>query len=279
MGHGMVFVGIDLAAQADNTAVAFLDPNNKRFEAFTEREATRDPDLLCNECRGVLERHHADRIEAILNCASLHMAEVVCAVDVPFGWPTDWWDLMKNRSSPDQALPGALPTVPEADRLLSSREHDDRGDSVFFRETERVVSEVLPDVSPLSSVADRLLVAGIRFSSIMDQLDGDFRILVDSNFRLRRARLTLLECYPRATRDGLGLGAGRDDIVRWTGDHGEIPSATGVTSNHKRDAVLAAITAFSAYHNPTSIRWPETDTERTKAGSEGWIVFPKPGCV
>jgi predicted nuclease with RNAse H fold len=242
-GHGGETVGVDLAAEATRTAVAWID-----WSAAGAR------------VRGIELGADDDLVVAAL------MAADKAGVDCPLGWPDRFVEFVAAHRAGRVDVPRDTPG------------RDWRRD-LALRVTDQVTRE-LTGLIPLSVSADRIGHAAMRCAALLARLadrgrpvERDGRGVVVEVYpaaslkawglpyrgykraRHRRALGDLLDGL-RAAAPWLDLGAA-EPICR--------------SSDDATDAVIAALTARAAALGRVTTPAPE---HRAAAASEGWIALP-----
>lgn len=239
-------VGVDLAAEPDNTAVACLDWAGGRAEV---RE------LVVGADDAVLVRHLAPADKAGIDC--------------PFGWPRRFVDFVARHEAGAFVAPVDV-AGKDWRRLLANRETD--------LATREVVGLV-----PLSVAADRIGMAAMRCAGLLARLAAEGRpvdrggagVVVEVYpaaslkhwglpFRGYKGaahageRSTLVDRLATAA-PWLGLGAFELACRR---------------SDHALDAVVAALAARAAALGRAT---RPTPAQAAAAATEGWIALPTGG--
>lgn len=134
-----MFVGIDLAAEARNTAIAVLRDRGAQVAIEHVRVGADDDDIIA----GIASAHKA-------------------GVDIPFGWPVRFTDLITAHA---EALSSPQPDTGKEWRR-----------EILYRSTDLEVRRVVGKI-PLSVAADRIAHPAIRWAGIAARL-RDQRIAV-----------------------------------------------------------------------------------------------------
>ncbi|GAA0990491.1 DUF429 domain-containing protein [Acrocarpospora macrocephala] len=239
----MITVGIDLAAEAVDTAVAWVEWSENR--ARVTRVETRADDGLV--------------VEAILAAGK-------AGVDCPLGWPDRFVDFLVAHRGGEVALP-----LEGVGRLWRR--------DLANRVTDLVVRE-LTGQRPLSVAADRIGYVAMRCAGVMaelarrgqvvDRRGGGVVVEVYPAASLKRWGLPF-KGYKRAANlgelnrlvDGLGRAAPWLDLGAFEG--------VCRASDDAADAVVAALTARAAALGLVTAPSPgQAEAART----EGWIAVP-----
>lgn len=239
----MLTVGVDLAAQYRDTAVAYV-------EWFEGTAAVRD--LVCP----------ADDEAVILAVTRADKA----GIDCPLGWPDAFV---------------AFVDAHRAGRLQPPQ--DESGGSWRRRLVYRVTDEVVRDETnlvPLSVAADRIAHPAMRCAALMAQLAQEGRpvertgdgvvVEVYPAASLKKWELTH-RGYKRAPNVATlgGVVNALLDAAPWLslGEHED----TCRRSDHALDAVIAALTARAAWLGLTT---RPAEHQARNAQTEGWIAIP-----
>lgn len=239
----MLTIGVDLAAEADNTALA-------RLEWGTDVCSVRGIDCVCDD--GML-------VDALLAAGK-------AGVDCPLGWPVPFVEFVAAHRAGNVDVP------------VGTRGRDWRR-NLALRLTDRVVHD-RTGLTPLSVSADRIGYAAMRCAALLARLAAVGRPVdrcgtgvVVEVYPAASLKLWGLP-YRRYKRphelDGLGrLVDGLQAAAPWLdlGSHEPLCRR----SHDAFDAVIAALTAGAAFRGLTTT--PGEDVIET-ARSEGWIALP-----
>jgi len=237
----VITVGVDLAAQANGTAIAVIAWDVSHARVTTLIEGARDADVLAAAQGG-------DKV----------------GVDCPFGWPMEFVRLVHDHER------GQLAAPPSSGR--------DWRRGLTMRLTDQHVQQ-RTGLTPLSVAADRIGHAALRWAAIAATLDAagldvsrDGSGLLAEVYPAAALRHWQLPYRGykgpanRSARDGLvdGLRA----QAPWL-DLGEHAGACR-SSDHALDAVLCALVARAVALGASEPAGPHQPT----AAVEGWIHVP-----
>lgn len=231
-------LGVDLAAEAANTAIAGIDWSPAGASAHHVQVSITD-DVLVDAVRG------ADR----------------SGIDCPLGWPTEFVRFLGAWSAGTLVAPGST------DKAWRRR--------LAYRRTDEVVRERL-GLIPLSVAADRIAHPAMRWAGVMARLVAD-GVPVERTV-VEAYPAGSLKCWglPHRRYKGTANTAARDALVDellarapWLdlGGHEGLCRA----SDHALDAVLASLTARAA---ALGLTYPPAAEDAALATKEGWIVIP-----
>jgi predicted nuclease with RNAse H fold len=265
----MRVAGIDWATEPKNRAMVVI--NYRDDNLVVERIVSPLDDLSVQEA-----------------CTSQEY--VVVAVDIPFGWPSEFAGFVQEWS-PIQ------PCCEEVPQSLPFR----------YRQTELVVNGTL-NKWPLSVSSDRIALGARLWCHLM--MTGGLIERVDVLGNVHEDTPTIIEVYPAATLWAfrqhnltdedhikrykksiairkqlvqslkrafqIGMGQGVDETqivsprVRKNGE-------TREDDSDKTDAFICALTAlvYAGRISEWAVRTPQTDQESQAAKAEGWIFFPE----
>ena len=238
----MLTLGVDLAAEAANTAVAAID--------WTEGVAT-----VTSVVVGAAD---ADIVQAIVRAD-------VSGIDCPFGWPDTFIDFVSRHRD------GRLDAPPDSGR--------DWRRGLAFRRTDEVVHE-LTGRWPLSVATDRIGLAAMRAAAVLAQVEAA-GLPVDRGGRGRVVEVYpagALRTWglPATGYKGGAGSAAREGLVEslqaatpwlhWGGFEGRCRA-----SDDALDAVLCALVARA---HALGLGTQPVSDDRDAAGREGWIVLP-----
>lgn len=245
--------GIDLSAEARDTAICRIDWQPGRGVVQPPDEGAHDPDVLA-----ALHEAHAESI----------------GVDCPFGWPDRFVEAVAAHTShrpwPDRGFLG--PDSREALRL---------------RATDRYVRPFCPR-PPLSVSSDRIGVVAMRWAGLLDEFERETRKQVD-----RAGSGRLCEVYPAAALHQWGLHRpgykDRNDLPRARYAREEMVAdmraalpdleisdeveARCLESHDVLDALIAALVARAKTVGAV-LPLPDDEADREAAIREGWIAVP-----
>ena len=237
-----LFVGVDLAADPRRTGLATLREEGDRVRIESVRVGANDDDVLA----------------AVLSAAK-------AGIDVPFGWPRQFVDLVGGHHSGDLAVPED--TGPDWRR------------DVLYRRTDLEVRRLVGK-TPLSVAADKIAYPAIRWAAIAARLrEQGVPTPLDGT-------CVACEVYPGAALAAWGFGAVRYKKAKGTQERRELVEALDArwpwldwaghlglcaTSDDALDAVIAAVVAREVLHG----RAVSPPAELTAAATdEGWIWLP-----
>lgn len=242
--EGAVFLGVDLASVPARTAMAGLRLAGDGRRMVVEHVAL-----------GIDDDSLVDEISASLKAG----------IDVPFGWPQPFVDLVQAHAA--------------GTTQLSVGDDPNWRRSMAMRTTDLVVRDVLGLV-PLSVSTDRIAYPALRWSALEVRLrEAGVECARDGTGRV-------CEVYPAAALRSWGLsyrgykGTSGDGVrerlveslaraVPWLEWNGYRDAC--VRSDDMLDAVLAALVAHEVHRRNT--RTPSL-TQRDIALREGWIHLP-----
>lgn len=242
----MLTVGVDLAAEAKGTAVAWVEWDAER--AVVRRVLWRADD------------------EAVLGA----LAEADKAgIDCPLGWPDAFVAFVAEHQRGPVTMPDGFPDKGWK-RPLTMR----LTDLVAWRETGLRPLSVSADL--IGHVALRcacLLAESARRGLVIDRSGGGKIAEVYPAASLKV--WGLLHTGYKRRGDRQPLGALVDDLATRTAPWLELGDAAPVCRERHDafDAVIAALAARAVVLDLT--RRPETPEEITAARTEGWIAFPR----
>lgn len=303
------YLGVDLSADAANTAVAALAleaapttssrPTFKSVEAWTQTQFMRE--------RGLTGASNDDDFVTSLDSFAEEFDIRVIAMDAPFGFPSGWPDDWTNHTS------GQHPHFTPARHTLALNpkggDQATQPDSVFYRATEKCLAFKAEDqeaaegepstarsqIMPLSPVADRLIVPATRACwSLLPKLAArDWSIVRSPQSSIDDETRYVIEVYPSAVRalltgkkdGGTGKSARTTTIDALVdscrcdlpeGDDFRSRLHGVLTSGHKVDAFTAALMAHLWRTDPACRCKHESPHEHLVDRSEGWIQVPAP---
>lgn len=239
----MITVGVDLAAEPKNTAVAVIEWTAQGARV-TELDVDRSDESIVSACAG------ADKV----------------GLDCPIGWPEAFVAFVRahrdDRVTPPGATPGMQWRHPLANRLTDDVVHTEVG------------------VVPLSVSADRIARPAMRAAGLLaslagegDRLDrtgGGLVVEVYPAASLRQWALDHNGYKGKANLERLAtLASGLREAAPWldVDAFAELFSR----SDHAFDAVVAALTARAAAVGQAS---RPTAAQAKVAAYEGWIAVP-----
>lgn len=239
-----LFVGVDLAADPRRTGLATLCEDGDAVRIDDVRVGASDDDVLA----------------AVVPAAK-------AGVDVPFGWPRQFVDLVGGHHSGDLAVPED--TGPEWRR------------DVLYRRTDLEVRRLVGK-TPLSVAADKIAYPAIRWTVIAARLrEQGIPTPLDGTG-------ITCEVYPGAALAAWGFGSVRYKKATGAQVRGELVEALGAlwpwldwaghqglcaTTDDALDAVIAAVVAREVFRG----RAVSPSAELTAAAAdEGWIWLPTP---
>jgi predicted nuclease with RNAse H fold len=242
----MLTVGVDLAAEPERTAVAWLDW--RADGVLVSRIETRADDHLI--------------FGAIADAGK-------AAIDCPFGWPDRFVDFITAHRAGRVEVPSGV-----AGRVWRR--------DLALRVTDQAVY-ALTGLTPLSVSADRIGHTAMRCAGLLaecmrqgrpvDRKGDGVVVEVYPAASLKRWELPY-RGYKRASRDPNRSGLGRlMDELRATapwldfGDHEQVCRS----SDDAADAVVAALTAAASFHGLVTVPGEE---HIAAARTEGWIALP-----
>ncbi|WP_440086163.1 DUF429 domain-containing protein [Streptosporangium sp. LJ11] len=238
----MLTIGVDLAAEADRTAVAWLDWS-------TDGARVRDLKIQAGDDLIVEAIKSADK----------------AGIDCPLGWPDKFVDFIVAHRTGHVEVPGGVAGI------------DWRRD-LALRVTDRVTSELA--LRPLSVSADRIGHTAMRCAALLAELarQGQPVDRSGTGVVVEVYPAASLKCwglpynrYKRlANRAGLAqLVDVLQEAAPWLdlGIHEQVCR----TSDDAIDAVIAALVARAASQGLVTV--PAPDQVRS-ARSEGWIALP-----
>jgi predicted nuclease with RNAse H fold len=240
----MLTVGVDLAAEAERTAVA-------RIEWSSGRARIRE--VVCGADDGVI-------VAAI---AEAHKA----GIDCPLGWPDEFVAFVAAHRAGHVTIPAGI-TGREWRRGLT------------LRLTDRVVAAET-GLTPLSVSADRIGHVALRCAGLLAQLAGQGQAVdrtgggtVVEVYPAASLKVWGFDRHRGYKRPGNTEALGHlvdqlRDAAPWL-DFGGSESLCR-RSHDATDAVVAALTARAASRNLASV--PKPDQEPA-ARTEGWIAVP-----
>lgn len=198
-----------------------------------------------------LERARA--VELILAAVS---ADEWVAVDVPFGWPAPFVEVVSRYH--DRKPIGAPAGSSEGDRW--------RKRCLALRATDRHVIEAL-GVRPLSVAFDRLGATALSWAVVESDL-AEHGVAVDRTGRTGR----IIETYPKAAR--VAWNGGVETVLDGSGwlNHGEFTDELPGPGNHVVDALVCSLVARARALGTTGL--PQSD-DAVAATTEGWIHLPQ----
>ncbi|WP_344866676.1 DUF429 domain-containing protein [Planomonospora alba] len=237
----MLTVGIDLAAEAVRTAVAWLDwsPGGARVRDI---RIGADDDLVVEALTG------ADK----------------AGVDCPFGWPDGFVDFVTAHRAGHVDVPAGTPG------RVWRRE-------LTHRVTDRVVHD-LTGRRPLSVSADRIGHTAMRCAALLAEL-ARRGLPVDrggGGAVVEVYPAASLRCWGlphEGYKKDLGALGRLADGLRAAAPWLDLGPYDGCcrSSDHAMDAVVAALTARAAARGLVTAPTPE---QTRRARSEGWIALP-----
>ena len=212
----MKLAGIDLAAQAKNTALCVLDGRD-----IAELSTTGTDDMLVDGIRG---------------CAKV-------GIDAPFGWPRPFVAAIAAHRD-REAWPGR------------DVEQESFRRSLRLRRTDEAVCELGIGVTPLSVSTDRIGVAAFRCALLLDRIGGVDRSGVTGKVCEVYPAAALRRWYGDDARGYRSDEARRDDLLRRmarasglrVGSHRK----TLVGIDHAFDALVSALVALAVKRRATS---------------------------
>ncbi len=238
----MICVGIDLATEARNTAMARL--------------RWRDGSALVEHVQvGVDDEEIVDAVRSA----------DIAGIDCPLGWPEDFLDFLAAQRSGSMGAPD--------DSGIAWRR------SLAYRRTDVVVHEVTGRW-PLSVATDRIGLTAMRAVALLAALDA-IGVNVDRSGRGRIAevypaaalRLWNLPAQGyKGSKGRVALGqllAQFQAMAPWLA-LGKYAALMG-RSDHAFDAVIAALIARA---HSLELTAKPADVDRGHASVEGWIVLP-----
>jgi predicted nuclease with RNAse H fold len=235
----LITVGVDLAAEPKNTAVARIEWG-PRGATVTEVAVDQSNEHIVVVCGGAAK----------------------VGIDSPLGWPLEFIDFVIAQRD---GL--ALPSTDLAGRR-----------QLAFRETDRGVT-ALTGLRPLSVASDRIGLPAMRAVTLLRLLDPvgldrTGRGLVAETYPAAAlhewgfAHVGYKGPHKQATRveildslvatPGLSVAAAIAELCR--------------ASDHALDAVLCALIAKAVIEE--QIHWPATALQEERAKTEGWIAVP-----
>jgi predicted nuclease with RNAse H fold len=238
----MKTLGIDLAAQAKNTAACLVEwsRNNARVSSL---EVGLSDEALLDLVDG------ADKV----------------GIDAPFGWPDEFVDALSHHAGL-RAWPGAAHGDPDAFRAMLS-----------FRATDRAVAPVR---RPLSVSTDKIGVTAMRCAALLHRIGRVDRAgrgkVIEVYPAAALARWSL-----QASRYKAQLSAGAlPEMVAAL--RAALPTldlraaATATSSDHAFDALICALVGRAAALGLTD---PPPRPLLRRAKREGWIHVPRRGTL
>jgi predicted nuclease with RNAse H fold len=239
----MLTIGIDLAAEPKNTALA-------KIEWSTDKARVLDLRVDVNDDSIVDSAADTDKI----------------GIDCPLGWPDTFVRFLRSFH---EGSHDAIPAVADGTWRRS----------LAYRVTDEQVRADLADfkVIPLSVAADRIGLTAMRAARLQALLAADGH-KVD-----REGTGLIVEVYPagglaywgmnhrqyKGSKYEAALGELVDNLPRWL-EFGEYESLCR-RSDHAFDAVIAALLARAAALGFTK---PPTAGQQAAAVREGWIAMP-----
>lgn len=238
-----MFAGVDLAAEASRTGLALLSESDGK--CLVERLQVGADDISITDTISIAER---------------------TGVDVPFGWPDRFVELITAHSAQELHPPQS-----------TDREWR-RGNAM--RATDVAVHEQT-GIWPLSVATERIAYAAMRWAGIEASLrENGMRVARDGSG-------AILEVYPAAalkrwslqhrgykgtnnSASRLELVAGlseRTSYLDWNGHRDQC-----IEDDNALDAVLAALIAYEAFSGRCV---PPPDELLTVVEREGWIWIPR----
>jgi predicted nuclease with RNAse H fold len=240
----VITVGVDLAAEPKNTAIAVLDwgATSCRISALT---ADVDDDAVVAATRGAAK----------------------VGLDCPLGWPDEFVAFVVAHRDGHVTVPPEVPgnvwRQPLANRL-----------------TDLAVRERLPGLVPMSVSADRIARPAMRAAALLSRLAADGHcvdragsgLVVEAYPAASLKRWGLLARSYKGPANLTALSGLAAVVLRqadWLdlGEHHD----RFTTSDHCFDAVIAGLTARAA---ALGLTHPPGPAEAAAAGREGWIAVP-----
>ncbi len=242
-GGLMRTVGIDLAAEPVNTAVAVIEWRSQVARVVAVELPGADEAVL----------RHAQEADKV-------------GIDCPLGWPDDFVEFLSAHRGHQLLVPDAMPSA-------SWRR------SLAYRSTDEYVRSVL-GIVPLSVATDRIGVTAMRAAQlqallaqhgyIVDRAGSGLVVEVYPAAGLKRWGLPYRRYKGINGRSTLSALVDQlQQAVPWLhlGDHEQ----TCRHSDHMLDAVVSALLARAAALNLTT---PPPADQHAQARREGWIAIP-----
>jgi predicted nuclease with RNAse H fold len=240
----VITVGVDLAAEPKNTAIATLDWSATGCQVVALRDKA-DDEMILAAARG------ADKL----------------GIDAPIGWPDEFVAFVVAHRDGNVTVPDHLAGIDWRRQLAN-------------RMTDFEVRRRLPGLVPLSVSTDRIAHPAMRAAGLLARLTAQGRAVDRSGAGViveayPAASLRCWNLTARGYKGAANLGTlralARDLLAQapWLdlGEHVE----RFITSDHRFDAVIAGLTARAAALGLT--HEPTTD-QREIARREGWIAVP-----
>jgi predicted nuclease with RNAse H fold len=227
----ITLIGVDCAAQPENTGLAWAIPDGDVLDIREARRASIKAPVAPIVAQWMEESNR-----------------VLLALDAPLGWPVEFGrELARHRAG--------APLAPAAHAM-------------FRRMTDNDIGRRLTKRPPLEVAADRIARAthaALKLLADLRALFGEEIPLVWSPDW--QGRFGVIEVYPAATRIALGAPGSGGSLVGLE-SRIRFDSGTEPPSKDARDAVVCAITAMEFLNGRTV---EPTEGQKAQAEHEGWI--------